>query len=91
MDPAKIDYVRNRRETAKILGVSVRTLRRMEARGDAPPRVRITERIIGFRDSAIDAFLEWRLTVYDDDRTANVMRKRASKDFMVWLGSPGCG
>ena len=28
MEPAKIDYVRNRRETAKILGVSVRTLRK---------------------------------------------------------------
>jgi len=60
MEPEKIDYVRNRRETAKILGVSVRTLRRMEARGEAPPRVRITERIIGFRDSAIDAFLNAR-------------------------------
>jgi predicted DNA-binding transcriptional regulator AlpA len=62
-DPqAGIDYVRSRKEAAKILGVSVRTLYRMENRGEAPPRVKITERIIGYRDSAINAFLNSRTT-----------------------------
>ena len=55
-----IDYVRSRQEAAKIMGVSVRTLKRMELRGEAPPRVKITERIIGYRDSAIDQFLTSR-------------------------------
>jgi predicted DNA-binding transcriptional regulator AlpA len=56
----RIDYVRSRKETALILGVSVRTLKRMELRGEAPPRVKVTERVIGFRDSAINAFINAR-------------------------------
>ena len=55
-----IDYVRGRAETAKILGISVRTLTRMEANGMAPARVRITDRIVGYRQSAIDQFLAER-------------------------------
>ena len=59
-DRDAIDYVRSRRETAQRLGVSVKTLRRMETRGQAPARVKITDRIIGYRDSAINAFLNAR-------------------------------
>jgi len=55
-----IDYVRTRQETAKILGISVRTLTRMENRGEAPPRVKISDRIVGYRSSAIDEFLNAR-------------------------------
>jgi predicted DNA-binding transcriptional regulator AlpA len=55
-----IDYVRTRQEAAQILGVSVRTLRRIELRGEAPPRIRVTERVIGYRDSAINEFLTSR-------------------------------
>jgi predicted DNA-binding transcriptional regulator AlpA len=55
-----IDYVRPRKHAAKILGISVRTLRRMEQRGEAPARVRITDRIVGYRDSAIVTFLNSR-------------------------------
>ena len=55
-----IDYVRTRRETAKILGISVRTLTRLENRGEAPPRVKISDRITGYRTSAIDQFLKTR-------------------------------
>ncbi len=55
-----VDYVRSRQETAKLLGVCVRTLRRMEQRGEAPARTKITDRIIGYRDSAIKKFLDAR-------------------------------
>lgn len=55
-----IDYVRNRKETAKRIGVCVRTLQRMEKRGEIGPRIHITDRIIGYRDSVIDAFLAAR-------------------------------
>ena len=58
---ANVDFVRSIPETASILGVSVKTLRRMESRGDAPRRVHVTERIIGFRDSDIQKFLESRV------------------------------
>jgi predicted DNA-binding transcriptional regulator AlpA len=56
----KIDFVRSRKDTAKILGISVRTLQRMEARGEMPPRIRVSDRIFGYRDSAINEFLTVR-------------------------------
>jgi predicted DNA-binding transcriptional regulator AlpA len=59
MDTA-IDFIRTRKETAQRLRVSLRTLQRMESRGEAPPRIRITDRIFGYRDSAIDKFLASR-------------------------------
>jgi predicted DNA-binding transcriptional regulator AlpA len=52
-----IDYVRSKKETAKILNMSVRTLARLEKQGRAPRRTQITDRICGFRDSAIREFL----------------------------------
>lgn len=55
-----IDFVRSRAEAARILGISTRTLARMEANGMAPARVRITDRIVGYRQSAIDQFLAER-------------------------------
>jgi predicted DNA-binding transcriptional regulator AlpA len=61
MDNA-IDFIRTRKETAQRLRVSLRTLQRMESRGEAPPRIKITDRIYGYRDSAIDAFLRSRTT-----------------------------
>jgi predicted DNA-binding transcriptional regulator AlpA len=54
-----IDFIRTRQETAERLRVSLRTLTRMEQRGDLP-RIKISDRIYGFRDSAIDAFLKSR-------------------------------
>lgn len=54
-----IDYVRSRQETARILGVSVRTLRRMEVAGLLRP-TQITQRIRGFRDSVINQFIQSR-------------------------------
>ena len=52
-----VDRFRTRRETAQLLRISLRTLRRLELRGDLPPRVRVSDRIFGWRDSQIDAFL----------------------------------
>ena len=52
-----VDFVR---EAAHFLGISVRTLTRMEAAGKAPPRVKITDRIVGYRDSDIKKFLDAR-------------------------------
>lgn len=57
---AEIDCVRSRKQTAAIMGISVRTLSRMELRGEGPPRIRVTERVIGYRDSAINEFLTAR-------------------------------
>jgi hypothetical protein len=49
-----VDRVHGTDETAKILNVSKKTLRRLELRGVFGPRIQITERIHGFRDSTID-------------------------------------
>jgi predicted DNA-binding transcriptional regulator AlpA len=57
---SRIDYVRSRRETADILGISLRTLGRMESRRELPPRIRVSERIYGYRDSAINQFIASR-------------------------------
>jgi len=51
-----IDYVRSRKETARILNMSTRTLARLEKKGLGPRRTQITTRICGFRDSAIREF-----------------------------------
>jgi predicted DNA-binding transcriptional regulator AlpA len=58
-DKRQVDYVHTRKETARILGVSVKTLTRIEARGELP-RVQISPRIIGYRNSEIEKFLTSR-------------------------------
>jgi predicted DNA-binding transcriptional regulator AlpA len=57
----KIDFdcVRRREEAASILGVSAKTIERLEARGELT-RVQITNRIVGYRDSEIEKFLARR-------------------------------
>jgi predicted DNA-binding transcriptional regulator AlpA len=52
----QFDCVHTRKRTAEILGVSVKTLTRIEARGELP-RVQISPRIIGYRNSEIEKFL----------------------------------
>jgi hypothetical protein len=54
-----IDRVRSRAETAARLNMSTRTLHRLEQRGEIR-RVQVTQRIIGFRDSEIERFLDAR-------------------------------
>jgi len=61
MDKAdNVDRVRSRKQTADRLGICVRTLVRMEQRGDAPPRVKLTKTIVGYRDSDVERFLASR-------------------------------
>ena len=60
IEPLKTDYVVSSQKAAEILGVSIRTFRRMHNRGEAPPRVKITDRIFGYRNSEIMKFLEAR-------------------------------
>jgi len=72
----RIDRVRSRAETAARLNVSLRTLRRLELRGEIE-RVQITERIIGYRDSAIERFLEERTGRPDDRRNTNATFRSA--------------
>ncbi len=57
----KTDRVRSRREFAERLGICTRTLGRMDRRGELPPRVRITDKLIGYRESDIAAFIESRV------------------------------
>jgi predicted DNA-binding transcriptional regulator AlpA len=52
----QLDCVHTRKRTAEILGCSVKTLTRIEARGELP-RVQISPRIIGYRNSEIEKFL----------------------------------
>jgi predicted DNA-binding transcriptional regulator AlpA len=54
------DPIRTRSEAAQMMRISVRTLKRMEAQGRMPPRINITERIFGYRDSALRAYLDAR-------------------------------
>jgi predicted DNA-binding transcriptional regulator AlpA len=57
-DTFNLDRVVSENEAAAILGYSKDTLRREFAAGRAPPRVRLSGRRIGYRLSAIYAFLE---------------------------------
>jgi predicted DNA-binding transcriptional regulator AlpA len=52
-----LDQVRTREEFAGMLGISLRTLCRMEQNGEAPPRVQISATRYGYRQSVIDKFL----------------------------------
>lgn len=60
MSNTDFDQIRSRGELARMLGVSVDTLKAMEKRRDAPPRIQVSQRKIGYRDSDIDAFLKAR-------------------------------
>lgn len=54
------DCVRSLRDAAKLLGVSIATLRRMIASGEAPIVTRLSERRLGIRDSHRLAWLDAR-------------------------------
>lgn len=43
-----------------IVGVSERTIRRLEKKGQFPKRIQITPRAVGWRESAVMAWLEER-------------------------------
>ena len=44
---AAIDCVRSRKETTEILNISMRTLRRMELRREAPAKIQISDNRVG--------------------------------------------
>jgi predicted DNA-binding transcriptional regulator AlpA len=49
-----LDRVRTREHFAALLGISLRTLERMEQRGETPPRVQISATRYGYRQSTIE-------------------------------------
>jgi len=55
------NYVRTRKETADLLRISLRTLQRMEARGELPARIKLSDRRFGYRENDIAAFIEARM------------------------------
>jgi predicted DNA-binding transcriptional regulator AlpA len=52
--------LRSRSELAKLLGISVDTLKAMEKRGEAPERVQVSPKIVGYTQEAIAKFLASR-------------------------------
>ena len=57
-----IDLIKvlNRRELVKLLGISERSLQRLEALGDCPPKTRLSEGRVGYRVSDVAAWLDAR-------------------------------
>ena len=55
-----INYVRSPKEAAERLGISISTLRRLEQRGEGPRRIKISDRRIGYPDSALADFIAAR-------------------------------
>ena len=54
------DFVLRREEAARVLGISTRTLTRLEKIGKAPPRTTISERCFGYRQSSLTEYLNQR-------------------------------
>jgi predicted DNA-binding transcriptional regulator AlpA len=45
---------------SRMLGVSVDTVKAMEKRGEAPPRIQVSPKVVAYRDSDIQKFLSAR-------------------------------
>lgn len=54
---AKIDLVISEQEVARIISVSISTLRRLKTRGEGPPRIQVSRRRIGYRLNDVDRWL----------------------------------
>ena len=57
----EFDRVLTSHEAARLLGIHVRSLRRLVHDGEAPERVKLSQRRFGFRMSAIDRWLAERV------------------------------
>lgn len=57
---SEVDRIRSRKQVAEQLGISTRTLDRLHERGELPPRVKISDRLVGYRASAIEQYLQSR-------------------------------
>jgi predicted DNA-binding transcriptional regulator AlpA len=60
MSNPDFDQLRSRSEFARMLGVSVDTVKAMEKRGEAPPRIQVSPKIVAYRESDIQEFLNSR-------------------------------
>jgi hypothetical protein len=56
MTKTTFDRVITRQQAARLLGVSVKTLRRIEDRRELQP-VRVSDRVWGYRNSALQRYL----------------------------------
>jgi predicted DNA-binding transcriptional regulator AlpA len=57
---SEVDRIRSRKQVAEQLGISTRTLDRLQERGELPPRVKISNRLVGYRASEIERYLQSR-------------------------------
>jgi predicted DNA-binding transcriptional regulator AlpA len=55
-----IDPVLTRKETAQALRICIRTLTRLEQERKLPPRIKLSDRLYGYRRSAIEQYLASR-------------------------------
>jgi predicted DNA-binding transcriptional regulator AlpA len=55
------DRLITERSTAEILGISVDTLRRLNRRGEGPPRRKISPRRVGYKLSEVEAYRDGKL------------------------------
>ena len=60
MSPSPFDPLLRREAAAAYLGVSPRFLERRAAAGDGPQFVRLSSRLVAYRQSALDKWLEQR-------------------------------
>ena len=59
--PNGLDFVLTRHQVADILGISLRTLARMETTGSGPsPRCRVSDARFGYRASVISQYIQDR-------------------------------
>lgn len=65
----------NRKALAKRLGISERTLERMNLTGDGPPRVRLSARRVAYRESDVRAWSEARTYPHRAAEMAAKVRK----------------
>lgn len=63
MQSIEVAKVLTRREAVAHLGISDRTLFRLEAKGDAPPKIRLSPGRIGYRVSDLNAWMDGRREV----------------------------
>jgi predicted DNA-binding transcriptional regulator AlpA len=56
----ELDRVLSRRQTSEMLGLSLRTFARLEYAGDVPPRIKLSTRRVGYRLSAVQAWIDAR-------------------------------
>jgi predicted DNA-binding transcriptional regulator AlpA len=55
-----MDRVLTRQQISEMLGISLRTFARLEYAGEMPARIKLSERRVGYRLSAIKAWIDAR-------------------------------